>query len=298
MKFGGVDNPETIDFTLPEDHPGTGQVLAANTDKGLKEIYIGCTTWSKAELKGFYPKGIKDPLVYYSRQLNAIEFNAPYYRSYGTDQVRKWVDKVPDGFKFFPKVHQIISHIKRLNNVGLEVDECCSNNRAFGEHLGMCFLQLGDNFGINNRNRLEPFFQLWHPDIPLAIEFRNTNWYNDQAEADYLYELMEQYQVTSIITDTAGRRDLLHMRLTTPTVFIRYVGTNHPSDYTRLEDWVYRIKSWQQLGLSKLYFFVHQFEERESPSLCAYFINLLNAKLGTTLAKPQIGASGQQTLLL
>ena len=53
-----------------------------------------------------------------------------------------------------------------------------------------------------------------------------------------------QKKSANIIVDTAGRRDMLHMRLTTPSAFIRYVGANHPSDYTRLDDWVERIENW------------------------------------------------------
>src|SRR5699024_6606524 len=50
------------------------------------------------------------------------------------------------------------------------------------------------------------------------------------------------YNLSLYKMDTAGRRDLLHMLLTSPTAFVRYVGANHPSDYSRLEDWIKVIK--------------------------------------------------------
>ena len=115
---------------------------------------------------------------------------------------------------------------------------------------------------------------------------RHTDWYNEQAVADRTYELFKKHNIANIITDTAGRRDLLHMRLTTPTAFVRYVGANHETDYTRLDEWVDRIKIWKDHGLENLYFFVHQNVEKESPLLSAYFIEKLNVKLGTKLSPP------------
>jgi len=80
---------------------------------------------------------------------------------------------------------------------------------------------------------------------------------------------------------------MMHMRLTTPTAFIRWVGANHPTDYPRLDEWVARIAKWKKLGLEKLYFFVHQNVEKESPLLSAYFIEKLNKKIGSDLKIPQ-----------
>ena len=65
-----------------------------------------------------------------------------------------------------------------------------------------------------------------------------------------------------MITDTAGRRDALHMCLTTAAVFIRFVGSApHPSDRSRIAEWIDRIGRWTDSGLEELYFFIHQKEE-------------------------------------
>ena len=87
------------------------------------------------------------------------------------------------------------------------------------------------------------------------------------------------------------------MRLTTPIAFIRYVGANHSSDKARLDDWVTRLKTWQEQGLQKLYFFVHQNIEKESPLLSAHFIENLNKELGTQLALPLKGETQTQLKL-
>ncbi len=291
MKFGSVENPELVDFSLPEDHPGTEKILAKGGD--LNSIFVGCAKWNRQDLKKFYPRGTKDELAYYSTQFNSIELNATFYNHFSKEQIEKWVAKTPDHFKFFPKVHQMISHIKRLNNVEESIEMYTSNIRAFGRKLGMCFLQLHDNFKPKNFDRLVTAVEYWPKDIPLGIELRNTEWFNEESVANEVYELFENNEVSNIITDTAGRRDLLHMRLTLSNVFVRYVGANHESDYARLDDWLERLKKWSDSGMENLYFFVHQNLEKESPVLSTYLIQKLNKELKTSIPFPSSGTSGE-----
>ena len=128
----------------------------------------------------------------------------------------------------------------------------------------------------------------WTHEVPLAIEFRHTDWYNDPEVSKKLYALLEKNKITNVLVDTAGRRDLMHMRLTTPTAFVRWVGANVPdSDRERLDEWVDRIAVWKKAGLQNLYFFVHQNIEKESPLLSAYFIEKLNKKIKSKLTPPK-----------
>ncbi|OMP30727.1 DUF72 domain-containing protein [Mangrovimonas sp. DI 80] len=296
MKFGSVPNPEGIDFTIPQDHIDTLRVLNSVKDDNVPEIYVGCAKWNKADLKGFYPRGTKDELSYYSRQFNAIELNATFYRIFPAEQFSAWYDKTPEGFKFFPKLNQEISHWKRLNEVQSVVEDYLYNASNLKEKLGTIFLQMHNNFAPKDFDRVVSFVERWPKEIPLAIEFRHTNWYNDAVVADQLYDLLEKNNITNVLVDSAGRRDIMHMRLTTPKAFVRYVGANHATDYNRLEDWVERLKHWQDQGIKEINFFVHQNIEKESPLLSAHFIEKLNGALGCQLKIPNKDNT-QQTLL-
>jgi uncharacterized protein YecE (DUF72 family) len=289
MKFGQEENPEFIDFRLPADDPKTADILKQNDEGKPMNVYVGCAKWNKTDLKNFYPKEIKDELAYYSTQFNSIELNATFYRIPSLHQVVSWKDKTPEGFKFFPKVNQTISHFRRLNDVQSLVEEYCDNISNFDEKLGMVFLQLHNNFGCKNFNTLVNFIEKFPKAIPLAVELRNTDWFSNENVTAEVYELFENNKITNILVDTAGRRDLLHMRLTTPTAFIRYVGANNPqSDRERLDDWIDRLKIWVPLGLRDIYFFVHQNIELESPFLSAYFIENLNKEFGIALKIPTL----------
>ncbi|GGH42304.1 hypothetical protein GCM10011364_13720 [Mangrovimonas yunxiaonensis] len=293
MKFGRVEQPETIDFTLPQDHMATKKVLLKTKDDTPPKIYVGCAKWNRADLKGFYPRGTKDELEYYSRQFNSIELNATFYRVFPAEQFEKWYNKTPEGFKFFPKLNQEISHWKRLNDVKEVVENYLYNAINLKEKLGTIFLQLHNNFAPKDFDRVVAFAESWPKEIPLAIEFRHTDWYNDPVIAKQLYTVLEDNNIANIIVDTAGRRDLMHMRLTNATAFVRYVGANHESDYTRLDEWVTRIVQWQEQGVKEVAFFIHQNIEKESPLLAAYFIKKLNKALGCSLTIPNNDNQGK-----
>lgn len=288
MKFGQVENPAEIDFTLPSDHPDTARVLGSHKSKKPFEVYVGCAKWNRQDLKGFYPRGTKDELGYYATQFNAIELNATFYGSPDAGQVETWKNKTPEGFKFFPKLPNTISHYRRLINIQEPVEAFCDAISHFEEKLGMVFLQMHDNFKPKDFDRVESFVENFPKGIPLAMEVRNTDWFNDKKEAEQLYALLEKQGIANIIVDTAGRRDMLHMRLTSPVAFVRYVGANYESDYSRLDDWLEKIKQWRAQGLQSLYFFVHQNIEKESPLLSAYFIEKLNNAFDLSLTVPDL----------
>ena len=286
MKFGSVNHPDTIDFTLPQDHKDTLRVLSAKANGITPDIFVGCAKWNRADLKGFYPRGTKDELIYYASQFNAIELNATFYRIFPLEQFAKWYDKTPKGFKFFPKLNQEISHWKRLNATKDVVNHYLYNASHLKEKLGTIFLQMHNNFTPKDFDKVVQFIEEWPKTVPLAVEFRHTDWFNDITIAEELYALLEENNISNIVVDTAGRRDLLHMRLTNSTAFVRYVGANHTSDYTRLDDWVKRLELWKTQGVKEINFFVHQNIEEASPLLSAYFIEKLNATLGCKLTVP------------
>lgn len=136
MKFGQVNNPEAIDFTLPPTSKVSLEVLEHYQSDTPFEAYVGCAKWNKTDLKGFYPRGTKDELAYYSRQFNAIELNATFYNSPSKEQVETWRDKTPDGFKFFPKIPQSVSHYSRLLNTNDKIKAFVDSTALFKEKNG------------------------------------------------------------------------------------------------------------------------------------------------------------------
>lgn len=286
MKFGKVEDASVIDFTLPPTRPETLALLKTYPKRKKFEVYVGCAKWNKTDLKGFYPPKIKDELAYYATQFNSIELNATYYNTPSKEQVQIWKEKTPSDFRFFPKITQSISHYSRLLNTEEQVKDYTDSIAFFEEKLGSVFLQLHDNFKPKDLDRLSHFVATFPKAFPLAVEVRNEEWFADQQIFEDYCEMLIKNNATNIIVDTAGRRDMLHMRLTNDAAFIRYVGANHASDYDRLDEWIGRLKEWRSAGLGKLYFFIHQNVELESPLLATYFIKKLNEVFDMDLRYP------------
>jgi len=297
MDFGKVADAELkrIDFTLPPDPTVTTEVLKKG--KGKTKFYIGCAKWGRKDWIGkLYPPKTKekDFLEYYAKQFNSIEFNGLFYNLYSPEQVEKWISKVPKGFLFCPKFTQSITHMRRLQNAKHEVDAYLNVVAAFGKHLGPVFLMPHPQMSLKHLDTIEAFISDLPKDIDMFLELRHPDWYQFPEGYDpALYNFLRKNKRGAVITDAAGRRDCVHMHLSTPECFIRFVGNAlHPTDYTRIDEWVTRIKKWMEEGLEHCYFFMHQHEELHSPELIKYFIEQMNKRCGTHINAPIMQSGG------
>ena len=287
MKFGKVENPQLVDFTLPQTKKESFEVLNKYKSDNDLAVFVGCAKWNKQDLKNFYPPKTKDELTYYSTQFNSIEMNATFYRAPSKANVETWASKTPKDFKFFPKIPQSISHYGRLQNITDKLNEFLDAVALFEDKLGMIFLQMHENFAPKDFDKLENFVNHFPKGYPLAVEVRHGDWFFKPQYFEQLTNLLQENQVSNIIVDTAGRRDMVHMRLTSADAFVRFVGANDASDYERLDEWISVIKDWKNEGLQNLYFFIHQNMEVESPLLATHFIKNLNKELNLTIRGPQ-----------
>ncbi|WP_428328953.1 DUF72 domain-containing protein [Mucilaginibacter sp.] len=295
MEFGRVSPEELIgvDFTLPPDPELTIKTLqSAKNDKPL-QVHVGCAKWGRKEWVGkIYPPKTKDAnfLDEYVKHFDCIELNATFYNVYGPDMIAKWKEKAdsnPD-FKFCPKFSQSITHIRRLKNADEITTKYYEGILAFGDKLGPLFLQVGDNFTPKSFPDLKAYLEQLPKDVPVFLELRHKDWFAVPENRNQIFNLLHELNIGAVITDASGRRDVVHMELPTPHAFIRFVGNSlHTTDYARCDEWIERIKQWQQMGLQSVWFFMHQHDERYSPELADYVVEQLNKKLGLSLQRPQ-----------
>ena len=131
------------------------------------------------------------------------------------------------------------------------------------------------------------------------MEVRHPSWFAKEEMQIELFSALKEMNIGAVITDTAGRRDCAHMYLTMPKTFIRFVGNSlHKSDYTRVDEWVARMKYWLDKGMEELYFFMHMHDEATSPELTVYLVDKMNKEMGLNLIKPKfIDDAGKQKAL-
>ena len=293
MDFGRVPDVNKVDFTFPDDHRITTQLFKELKKKETKpEVYIGCAKWGRKDWIGkLYPPKTKeaDFLQHYVQHFNCIELNALFYRLFPKTTVEKWADTADEEFRFCPKFSSSITHIKRLQDCEKETDALLDTYSAFGKKLGTSFIQLDDRFAPKFAERIQQYLQSLPRDFDVAIEFRHPDFSIDSPEVNEVYATMKELGVSSVITDTAGRRDVMHMKLTTPKAFVRFVGNSlHQTDYKRIDDWINRIDKWLGSGVQTIYFFIHQHDELYSPELSSYMIEKLNKQCGLNVKPPKL----------
>jgi uncharacterized protein YecE (DUF72 family) len=295
MEFGRDEVAlDSIDFTLPPDSAETLQVLSASVNDSAFKAYVGGTRWGDKNLLGkIYPRGTRDRefVKLYTDNFNTIEFGATLYSSYPKERIAEWTAQIEGNkdFMFSPKFTQGISHIRKLVNAAQQTKEFYDCLPGFGSHLGQMLLQLSDNFSPKSFDNLASYLRSLPSTDKVCVEVRNKNWFADTPSRNLFFSLLRETKVGSVIVDAAGRRDVLHMELTTPVAYIRFVGNGlHRTDYARIDAWVDRIKSWQDYGLQSVWFYIHQRNERDTVDLADYLITKLNKEIGTDIARPTI----------
>lgn len=298
MKFGKLANISKVNFSLPADHPATLSWFEKNSAVTSPKVFVGSARWGERDLIGkIYPPKTppKEFLAHYSKHFSTIELNSTHYQLPSVAQVEQWVEKAEDNFTFCPKMAQSISHQADFGEGIYATEQLIPALRAFGTQLGLPFLQLPPTFHPQKGKLLFNYLEQWPKDMPLAIEFRHPDWFSQTRIRDRAFQLLEELNLSPVITDTAGRRDVIHMRLTNAKVMVRFVGNRlHHTDYLRIDTWVQRLKKWLANGVQEIYFIVHQPEEALCVDLAVYFIRQLNQECGLRLKSPQSIAIGQQ----
>ncbi|WP_448104713.1 DUF72 domain-containing protein [Pedobacter panaciterrae] len=283
MDFGKVASKDVanIDFTLPNDGNSVAQTLIGSPTN--TKLYVGCPSWGRREWLGMlYPPRTKEAnfLDEYAKQFNSIELNAVFYSIPPANLIRKWYDQVKQPeFLFFPKMSRPITHIKRLKDVQSPLVLFMESISEFKEHLGPILIQVGDNFPSKSFNDLEVFVNSLPTDQKFFIELRHEDFFTDREEVLHLFKTSN---IGWVITDSSGRRDVMHMELTVPEIYIRFIGNgadHRQSDYDRIDSWVERLKQWSAKGLEQVYFIIHQHDGKDTPILADYVIKQFNKHL-------------------
>lgn len=307
MDFGIIDSGEiqNVNFILPPDGSHT-LAMFGNQKKSLTpDLRIGLAKWGRKEWVGkLYPDRTleRDFFAAYAKLFDTIELNAVFYSIPPEDLILKWKGMIAQNHKreflLLPKMSRVITHIKRLNNAENETAQYINTLKLFGPHLGPILIQIGDNFGPKKLLDLELFIKGLPTDQKFMIELRQQDWFSDPFHRKTVFDIFSKYNIGTVITDSPGRRDCLHMELTTPEAYIRFNGIDNEHstiDYLRIDDWVDRIKIWLDLGLEKVYFIISQKADVDTPRLAEYAIHRFNEKLGANIPEIQWKANAAMT---
>jgi uncharacterized protein YecE (DUF72 family) len=116
------------------------------------QIHVGTSGYGYKEWKGiFYPEKIspKDMLHFYGERLGTVEINYTFHHMPTERIIAPWAEQVPDDFTFAFKAPQVITHVKRLKDVGEETEFLFKTLSVLDRKLGPVLFQFPGSFRAN-----------------------------------------------------------------------------------------------------------------------------------------------------
>lgn len=281
MEFGRLMELGGVDFGLPpmkEALFAPGLKNITKTKSTFPRLYLGAPVWSHKSFVGkIYPPKTRpiDYLALYAQSFNCIELNSTFYGVLNAERIGKWCDTVGPNFRFCPKATRTITH-ESIELPRKGIVDFFHSVAEFKERLGTCFFQFPPELGPRQWRHLQGLLKLLPKDFQVAIELRHPGWFEKREAQEWLLKLGEEEGVSILITDTAGRRDVLHQCFPQSHVFVRFSGDALvATDFERLDRWSDRIAELHQRGIEEVYFILHQQEEGNCVELAEHFLELM-----------------------
>jgi uncharacterized protein YecE (DUF72 family) len=203
--------------------------------------------------KSLYPPEFKDKsrLCYYASLFNSIEVNSSFYKVPMANTVKKWLDEVPQNFRFTYKLWREVTHNKNLLFNPDDVYRFMQVIDNAGEKKGSLLIQFPPSIMIDAMLQLDKLLMTIQEANPgrqwdVAVEFRNRSWYHDDV-----YQMLDNYYTAMVIQDMpASLTPMVDMDC--EFVYLRFHGPNGGYRGTYSDDFLYEyaqyINDWRLDG--------------------------------------------------
>lgn len=215
-------------------------------------LFVGTSGFAYKEWKGdFYPEKTPDRqmLAFYSSQLPSVEINYTFRRLPAETTCEGWRIQAAEGFRITLKAPQRITHMKRLVDTSVEVDEFIRRGRLLGDKLGAILFQLPPNFKYE-RERLANFLTTLPPVCPYAMEFRHESWQDPEV-----HELLGSNNVAICSAETEEKA-LSSIPITAPHAYLRLRKEIYTDEELIL--WAKRLSEVREGGTDVYCYFKHE----------------------------------------
>jgi len=226
-------------------------------------LYFGTSGFSYDDWVGhFYPAGMtkREWLGFYTMEFNTCEINSTYYAIPRASTLKTMADKTGDDFLFSIKANQAMTH-QREDNAGVFEAFCeVLEPIIMSGKLGCILAQFPYSFRLNDDNR--DYLQLFKErlnDLPVVIEFRNSQWIRDE-----MFDWLRSLGLGYCCVDEPGLPNLIPSvaEATSNIGYVRFHGRNKAKwwqhehaweryDYTynesELSEWLPKIKKLDKI---------------------------------------------------
>lgn len=233
----------------------------------MATIRIGLSGYAYPEWQGeglFYPPALSKSkfLDHYSSVFPTVEGVGMFTRMPAESTAEKFLKACPPSFQLSPKMHQAVTHFKRLKPESYPIVEDFLkplSKLEEGEMMGSILIQLPPNFAAKT-DVLSEFLEALpkQPGRRWAFEFRHPSWRSQDVE-----RLLKSYEAAWVCEETDDGEP--HFMDTAPHCYFRLRKTEYSND--DLKKWAQRISALRQAGKDCYVYFRHT--DVESPWLWA-----------------------------
>ena len=215
---------------------------------GYRQLHIGVAGWSIPSAHADSVPAGGTHLQRYARTFNAVEVNRTFYALPRVATVRRWVESVPEHFRFSLKLSKRVTHELKFQHAVPALQEFISLAMEFGEKLGPVLVQTPPSLEAEDHvlDFLEQFRELF--DGTLVMEPRHPSW----TKAP-IHVRLKELRIARVAADPAKVPDLAEPGGDRSTAYFRLHGAPriYWSVYTdeMLMEWAGRIR--EAMGASK-----------------------------------------------
>jgi uncharacterized protein YecE (DUF72 family) len=214
-------------------------------------IHVGTSGWSYQHWKEvFYPHRLAGSrwLPYYAGIFSTTEINGSFYRLPSEETVKKWVELVPDGFVFCPKMSRYLTHMKKLKDPEEPLERFFSVFHHMKKSMGPVLIQLPEMLRFNY-DVADYFYRLLHFQYgayEFVMEIRHDSWLQEDS-----LTLMAKYDIGFVISQSGGFFPYSEL-ITAKNIYVRFHGPAelYASAYSdeMLKSYARKFKKWVKEG--------------------------------------------------
>jgi uncharacterized protein YecE (DUF72 family) len=220
----------------------------------MARAYIGTSGWSYDGWVGpFYPEKLarNQWLAHYARHLDAVELNASFYRLPMPNMLNGWAKRTPEDFSFSVKAWQQLTHRKRLQDRGEQIQVFLERMQPLAERTAAVLFQMPPKMPLDV-DRLEAFLRQLPEGTRAAFEFRDPRWHVQKV-----YETLQRHNAAFVPFELAEER--APAVATADFVYVRLHGreAKYRGRYGReqLQPWAEWLRDHMQDGRDAFCFF-------------------------------------------
>jgi uncharacterized protein YecE (DUF72 family) len=191
-------------------------------------------------------------LGFYSSYFDTVELNNSFYRLPAESAFDDWRNSTPPNFLFAVKASRFMTHIKKLKDPDVALQNFLPRVEHLGAKLGPILFQLSPRWRVNCE-RLEGLLVALPRSFRYVFEFRDSTWITPEVD-----KLLKKFRSAFCIYELAGYHTPLTM--TADFAYVRLHGPDRGKyqgsyDEERLRQWSQQIRNWAKtLNAVYIYF--------------------------------------------